>query len=538
MFARLTVRMRLMIGFGFVLLLTTTLGMVSLYYMNTLSEATMKLYRHPYAVSTAILRINTQVIKIHRSMKDLALSKTQEQMDNAMANVSELEKNIFKDFEIVEERFLGNKSDVYAAKKLITDWKPIRDDVVRHMKAGEMAEAAAITKGRGAQHVGKIDAAITAFIDFASNKADGFVENASCAGKNALKWSIVILITTIITGVVTSFLVSRSILGILGAEPSTVVDIAVKIADGDLNVRYENNPKGLYAAMQRMSDKLKHVIGDVSAAANFVSTGSVELSSSSVQLAQGATDQAASISDVSGSMGKMISNISHNAKNAKQTETMASRAATDIEKGGESVNKTVQAMKEIADKISIIEEIARQTNLLALNAAIEAARAGEHGKGFAVVAAEVRKLAERSGSAAREISELSSSSVAVAEKAGEMLRTIVPDIKQTAELIQEITAASSEQSSNAEQVNTSIKALDRVIQQNASASEEVASTAEELSSQANQLQDTIAYFSVTQPTSPAPTIRAKNTHKPAPLSVENDKPEDMPEGLKEDFERF
>jgi methyl-accepting chemotaxis protein len=193
-------------------------------------------------------------------------------------------------------------------------------------------------------------------------------------------------------------------------------------------------------------------------------------------------------------MEEMASNIKQNADNAMQTEKISVKSAQDAKEGGKAVSETVSAMKEIAGKISIIEEIARQTNLLALNAAIEAARAGEHGKGFAVVASEVRKLAERSQVAAGEISQLSSSSVQVAEKAGEMLGKIVPDIQKTSELVQEITAASKEAETGADQINKAIQQLDQVIQQNAAASEEIASTSEELSSQAEQLQSTIAFF--------------------------------------------
>jgi methyl-accepting chemotaxis protein len=195
-------------------------------------------------------------------------------------------------------------------------------------------------------------------------------------------------------------------------------------------------------------------------------------------------------------MEQMASNIKQNADNAQQTEKIALKAAQDAREGGKAVAETVGAMKEIAAKITIVEEIARQTNLLALNAAIEAARAGEHGKGFAVVASEVRKLAERSQTAAAEISKLSRSSVDVAEKAGEMLGRIVPDIQRTAELVQEINAASNEQNSGAEQINKAIQQLDQVIQQNASATEETASTSEELSSQSEQLLESIGFFKI------------------------------------------
>jgi methyl-accepting chemotaxis protein len=190
----------------------------------------------------------------------------------------------------------------------------------------------------------------------------------------------------------------------------------------------------------------------------------------------------------------MTASIAQNTENAKVTEGMASKAATDAADGGESVNATVAAMKQIAQKIGIIDDIAAQTNLLALNAAIEAARAGEHGKGFAVVAAEVRKLAERSQVAAQEIGEVASSSVQLAEKAGKLLEQMVPTIRKTADLVQEISAASSEQSSGVGQINSAVSQLNTTTQQNASSSEELAATSEEMSNQAEQLQQTMSFF--------------------------------------------
>ena len=273
---------------------------------------------------------------------------------------------------------------------------------------------------------------------------------------------------------------------------------AHSMAAGDLTAEIDSGRKdemgSLMNALGVMADRLREVVTEVTAAAENVADGSAQLSDTSQSLSQGATEQAASAEQVSASTEEMTGNIAQTAENAQVTEKIALSTAENAEKGGKTVAKTVQAMKDIAEKISIVEEIARQTNLLALNAAIEAARAGEHGKGFAVVAAEVRKLAERSGSAASEISELAVDSVELAEAAGKVLTDIVPEIKKTADLVQEISAASSELHTGSQQISKAIHQLDKVVQHNASSSEQLAATAEELSGQSEQLQETIGFF--------------------------------------------
>lgn len=278
------------------------------------------------------------------------------------------------------------------------------------------------------------------------------------------------------------------------------VDIAGKIAQGDLTTKIDIKQKdevGMLAESLRvMTGKLSNIVQDIMGAADNVAAGSQELSSSSQEMSQGASEQASAAEEASSSMEQMASNIRQNADNAVETEKIALKASQDAQESGQAVGEAVTAMKQIAEKINIVEEISRQTNLLALNAAIEAARAGEHGKGFAVVAAEVRKLAERSQEAAGEITELSSSSVDVAEKAGRMLDMLVPDIRKTAELVQEISAASNEMNTGAAQINRAIQELDKVTQQNASASEEMSATSEELSGQAEHLLESISFFQV------------------------------------------
>jgi methyl-accepting chemotaxis protein len=274
--------------------------------------------------------------------------------------------------------------------------------------------------------------------------------------------------------------------------------VADSIASGDLTVEAKrlSDKDRLGTALERMLEKLRSVVSEAISAAQNVSSGSQELSASAEQLSQGATEQASAAEEASSSMEEMAANVKQNADNASQTEKIARKSSLDAEASGAAVARAVQAMETIAEKITIVQEIARQTDLLALNAAVEAARAGEHGRGFAVVASEVRKLAERSQAAAAEIGTLSSETVKSAQEAGEMLTRLVPDIKRTAELVEEITAACREQDVGSSQINQAIQQLDQVTQQNAAASEEVSATSEELTAQAEQLTTTISYFRI------------------------------------------
>ena len=317
------------------------------------------------------------------------------------------------------------------------------------------------------------------------------------------------------------------VLGLLAAYFLTIaitkpvgmgVRFAQSMAQGDftrtLDIDQKDEIGNLAAALNDMVMKLRGVVSDVRVATDNVASGSEELSAATETLSQGATEQAASIEEVSASMEQMTANIAQSAENAHETEMIATSSAKDAKKSGEVVSDAVDAMVNIAEKISIIEEIARQTNLLALNAAIEAARAGEHGKGFAVVAAEVRKLAERSGQAAGEISELSSGTVDAAKQAREMLDKLVPNIEKTAQLVQEIAASTNEQNSGAVQINQAIGQLDTVIQQNASASEEMASTSDELAGQGQQMQMTMSFFQVGDTVRTMEAPRRTVTHAP------------------------
>ncbi len=318
--------------------------------------------------------------------------------------------------------------------------------------------------------------------------------NASLSA--ASRAMIIGLVVALLAGVIIAAVITRGIV----APMRKGVEFAGRVAQGDLTATIDIDQKDeageLAQTLRDMIQRIRAVVADVKSAAGNVSAGSQEMSSSAQQMSQGASEQAASAEEVSASMEQMAANIRMNADNATQTERISVASAKSARDGRNAVEQTVTAMRDIAEKINIIEEIARQTDLLALNAAIEAARAGDHGKGFAVVASEVRKLAERSQRAAAEISKLSISSVDIAETAGKMLEKMVPDIEKTSGLVQEINAASREQDLGADQIARAIQQLDQVIQQNSAVAEEMASTSEELASQSEQLQSAIGFFKV------------------------------------------
>lgn len=319
-------------------------------------------------------------------------------------------------------------------------------------------------------------------------------EKAAATTKN------IIWITTVIAvlfSLTIAVLMARGLLHQLGRDPFVIEKIARQVSDGDLTPDFSSgrkNETGVFAAMKKMVGNLKKIIADLKSASDTLALSSKELSARSEELSQGASEQAASAEQVSASMEQMSATIRQNADNASVTEKIALKSARDAKAGEKAFVKTVTAMRTISEKILVIQEIARQTNMLALNAAIEAARAGVQGKGFAVVAYEVRSLSKQTQKSAKEIIELTQSSVEIAENAGEMLAQVVPDIQKTAELVQEIAVSSNEQNAGADQINKAIQQLDQTIQQNAALSEEIAATSDKLSRQAEQLRRITNFF--------------------------------------------
>lgn len=494
----LKISVKLLSAFIIVALIAGAIGWLGVVKLNQIDEADTRLYEKITIPLSDLGDISTAFQRQRVNSRDILDATTMDEKQRFATRIKELREGNNKAVDAFEKTILTDDG-----RKLFADYKTLRaaygaelDKIIALAMQNKIAEAQEIVKGSGAKASrelqDQIDKLQEAKLKQAKLTSEANTALASSASRLMIGLAIGGALLAVIFGIFISNIISNPL--------RKGVTFAQAVAAGDLTQKVELDQKDeigqLAAALNEMVAKLSSIVSDVMSAADNVSSGSQELSATAQQMSQGATEQAASAEEISSSMEEMASSIRQNTDNAMQTEKISVKSSTDAKAGGKAVVETVAAMKEIASKISIIEEISRQTNLLALNAAIEAARAGEHGKGFAVVASEVRKLAERSQSAAGEISELSSRSVAIAEQAGDMLTKMVPDIQKTAELVQEITASSKEQDTGAEQINKAIQQLDQVIQQNASASEEMASTSEELSSQAEQLSDAISFFRI------------------------------------------
>lgn len=496
MIKNMKIGMRLGMGFGAVLLVFVAAVLMTTLSLKAVDDSSKLVANESLPFLMAAYELDVNVTEVAENLTDVSATHNTDGFNEAEKAAKAVKEELSK----FKEMFRSENDT-----KALTEVEELESTFNRFYEDGKKMANVYITQGMDAgnkimEGVDKMHEELIGHIEHLQktqvDEAKTGTQNNIAAVSKVQKILFLMGGLSVLLGIAIAIFITRSITQPIGKA----VDVSNKLSDGDLTVDIEVTGKDetgqLLTAMKNMVEKLKEIVGDVKVAADNVASGSQQLSSTSEQMSQGATEQASSIEEVSSSMEEMVSNIRQNADNAQQTEKIALKSATDAKESGGAVSETVSAMKDIAGKISIIEEIARQTNLLALNAAIEAARAGEHGKGFAVVASEVRKLAERSQAAAGEISQLSSSSVEVAEKAGEMLSKLVPDIQKTAELVQEISVASNEQNAGSDQINRAIQQLDQVIQQNASASEEMSSTSEELASQAEQMQSTIEFFRI------------------------------------------
>jgi methyl-accepting chemotaxis protein len=497
---RITIKAKLGLAFGFVIMLTAAMAGLAVSDLSSLNTAVTNLVNGPTADLENIRVLTNEFNAIVRNEKNAVMSSDAAQIASFREKVDQSSQKIRS----VSDQ-IANSTDPNVVAE-IAKFKPLFDQ--RAPLSEQTLNLAAINTDDADEQASRLSMgkalevsyAIYAVLDDMANIVSTNLQATDEAtgaeyitSRNLLLGCIGFLsLFSVTVAVLMSVSISRSL-----RNAGTVMG---RVSDGDLTWKAEKLPNDEIGDMLRLVDtmveRLRSVVSDALVASDNVSAGSQQLSSASEQIAQGATEQASSAEEASSSMEEMASNIKQNADNAAQTEKIARQSAKDAETSGQAVAQAVAAMQTIAEKIGIVQEIARQTDLLALNAAVEAARAGEHGRGFAVVASEVRKLAERSQAAATEISQMSVDTVASAQQAGDMLNRLVPDIRKTAELVSEISAACREQDIGASQINQAIQQLDKVTQQNAGASEEMSATSEELAAQAEELQASIAFFRV------------------------------------------
>ena len=504
MFQNLKVSTRLLMGFGTLIAIMVTIVMSGLHQMQLMDTATANINRAADNLENA-LRVLDGVNSMRRfQLSALASSGTErikelERVDAMAASLAKVADELEK-----AQRHGETKKMAADMVSLMHKYVKGNAELIRLAKEGNDEGMKALIQGDERKAQRQVIDVVEAFVKIQDERQADRTKDAEQAKHAAEVTMYVLLGGGLIVACGFALWITLSLTRQLGGEPGYAAEVMNKMSEGDLRVEVitrAGDKSSMLFALKNMAAKITQVVSEVRASAEALSSASEEVSATAQSMSQGSSEQAASVEETSASVEQMTASITQNGENAKVTDGMAVQTARQAGEGGGAVEQTVAAMKGIAKKIGIIDDIAYQTNLLALNAAIEAARAGEHGKGFAVVAGEVRKLAERSQVAAQEIGELAGTSVAVAEKAGKLLVEIVPAIQKTSELVQEIAAASQEQSSSVGQINISMTQLNQITQQNASSSEELAATAEEMSSQAENLQQQMAFFKIDGATS-------------------------------------
>ncbi|WP_338844647.1 methyl-accepting chemotaxis protein [Massilia sp. W12] len=512
-FSHWSLRAQLVSVFVFIFFGIALLGSLSLYQINTISEKTEKMYRHPFTVSVNIVSAEANLLRMYRTMDNILQTTEAAALDPLLNEINQLDQVTEQELLLVQERFLGNKQYTEDMLRSFRDWRPIRKQIIDLKREGKHDEAIQFAAQQAIAKRNEMNANEKKIRNFAVNKGKQLAEESAQSAQSTFMFmsSLVVAVLALVGGAFWFML--RRLQTQLGGDPAYAVSIVKRIASGDLACEIStaaHDNKSLLFEMQGMRDNLANIVSEVRRGADNIANAANDVARGNMDLSSRTESQAGSLEETASSMEELTATVRQNADSARQARDLAGSASDVAQRGGKVVGEVVNTMdsinassKKIVDIISVIDGIAFQTNILALNAAVEAARAGEQGRGFAVVAAEVRSLAQRSAGAAKEIKQLINDSVEkvgagarLVDQAGATMSEIVQSIQRVTDIISEISAASQEQSTGIEQINQAIVQMDHNTQQNSALVEEAAAATHSMQEETRQLVDLVATFTL------------------------------------------